>query len=94
MGNPRRRLLKTPVEIDPPPDLQGFTGRDVIGFQFPLREDRELNLRVQVFPVGTVALGLGTGAPALDERAGEHLAQSAQTADKTTAHREAQDRWA
>src|SRR5208282_2929142 len=34
---------------------------------------------------GAVALGLAAGAPALDERAGEHLAQSAETADETTA---------
>jgi hypothetical protein len=40
---------------------------------------------VQVLPVGAVALGLATGAPALDERTGKHLAQSAQTADETTA---------
>jgi hypothetical protein len=32
-----------------------------------------------------MALGLAAGAPALEERAGEHLAQSAETADETTA---------
>jgi len=73
------------MQVDSPPDLRGLLGRDVIGFQFPLREDGELILSVPVFPVGTAAQGLAAGAPALDERAGEHLAQSAQPADKTTA---------
>jgi hypothetical protein len=38
--------------------------------------------------VGTSAVGLATGALALHERTGKHLAQSAQTADETTAQLE------
>jgi hypothetical protein len=81
----RRRLLEAPLQVDPTPHLLGLAGRDVRGFQFPLRQDRELILSVQVLPVGAVALGLATGAPALDKRTGKHLAPSAQTADETTA---------
>jgi hypothetical protein len=73
------------MQVDSPPDFRGLRGRDVIGLQLPLRQDRELILRVQMLPVGTMALGLAAGAPALEERAGEHLAQSAETADETTA---------
>jgi hypothetical protein len=46
MGNPRHRLLKTPVEIDPPPDLRDVTGRDVISSQFSFAQNRELILRM------------------------------------------------
>ena len=78
MGDHRRRLPEAPVQFDSPPNFRGLRKRHVIGFQFPLRQDGELILRVQVLPVGTMALGLAAGAPALDERTGKHLAQSAQ----------------
>jgi hypothetical protein len=84
VGNLRRRLLKAPVQIDPSPNLLRLRGRDVIGLQFPRGENGELILRVQVLPVGTAAVGLATGASALDERAWEHFPQRAETADETT----------
>jgi hypothetical protein len=40
---------------------------------------------VQPLAVGTAAVGLATGAMALDERTRKHFAQRAKTADKATA---------
>jgi hypothetical protein len=73
------------VQVNPPPDLLGVTGRDVVGFQLPLREHRELILTMELLAVGTAAAGIATGALALDKRTGEHFAQSAQAADEATA---------
>jgi hypothetical protein len=80
----RRRLLETPVQVDPTADLLGLVGRDVVGFQPPVGENGELVLGVQVPAVGTAAVGLAAGALALDERAREHLAESRERAQETT----------
>ncbi|SPE34020.1 hypothetical protein SBA2_840015 [Acidobacteriia bacterium SbA2] len=73
------------MQADPVPDQFGLSGGDVVGFQFPLRQDRELILRVQMLAVGTAAVGPATAAAALHERTRKHFAQSAQTADEAAA---------
>ena len=55
------------------------------GLQLSSPQDRKLILGVQVLAVGTAAVGLATGALALDERTRKHFAQSAETADEATA---------
>ena len=54
------------------------------GLQLSSPQDRKLILGVQVLAVGTAAVGLATGALALDERTRKHFAQSAETADEAT----------
>jgi len=84
-GDYGRCLLKAPVQVNPAPDLLGLAGRDVVGFQLPFREHRELILTMQLLAVGAAALGIATGTLALDERTREHFAQQTKTADEATA---------
>ena len=62
----------------------GLAGRDVVGFQLPLRQHGELVLGVEMPAVRAPALRLSAGALALDERSRKHLAQGAEGADETT----------
>ncbi len=54
------------MQFDPPQDLLGIGGGDVVGCQLSLLQHRELVLRVKSLAVGTAAVGLATGALGLD----------------------------
>jgi hypothetical protein len=63
--------------------LVGQFGRDVEDLRFALDQDREQELAMKLFAVGAAAGGFATGAGALDEGAGEHLAERAEAADES-----------
>ena len=63
-------------------DLVGQLGRNAKSLRFAIDEKGNLKLGMQILAVGTVAVGATTGALALDEGAGEHLAERTEAADE------------
>ncbi len=63
--------------------LVGQLGRNVKSFRFAIDEKGNLKLGMQILTIGAMAVGAATGAFALDEGAGEHLAEGTEAADES-----------
>ncbi|MBZ5620965.1 MAG: hypothetical protein LAQ69_19890 [Acidobacteriia bacterium] len=75
--------MQAMVHLDSLTDLLGQLGRDVESLGFAIDQKGNLKLRMQILPVGTVAIGATAGTFALDEGAGEHLAERTEAANES-----------